>query len=431
MNASSPVSSLKRVPLGSSETQHAVDRYLPLRKVDRKGIAVCLSGGGYRAALFHLGGLRRLNELGILSSVNTISSVSGGSIASAFLAAHLLERFGEWPQPGEVVPGWETGVAEPLRELMRTNIRTGAALTRIRPDHLFEPNASSDDLAGHFTSLATSKPFSQLTDRPRFIFCATNLRFRSQWTFDSGANRIGDAQIRYLSPIPADWTVATAAAASSCFPIVFAPRQFACDPDAFTGGAYQEDDRTELLERIDLSDGGVYDNLALEPVWRTSSTILISDAGPTFRAEPRLGPSWLALRYLVTFIEQEAEVRKRWFLSNVMAKELNGTYWGMASLPTHYELEPQVPLYPDELISKTISQFRIDLDACTDIEMGVLENHGYALADLAIRKHLKELIKRPNAPGQVPFPEYMDPRVVRQGLAESDKTSVLGHGHWW
>jgi len=46
-------------------------------------IALCLSGGGFRAALFHLGAFRRLNELGILSTVDSIASVSGGSILAA------------------------------------------------------------------------------------------------------------------------------------------------------------------------------------------------------------------------------------------------------------------------------------------------------------------------------------------------------------
>jgi NTE family protein len=59
-------------------------------------LALCLSGGGFRAALFHLGALRRLNELGILATVETIASVSGGSI----LAAHLATHMRPWPQPG-------------------------------------------------------------------------------------------------------------------------------------------------------------------------------------------------------------------------------------------------------------------------------------------------------------------------------------------
>ena len=78
-------------------------KYTPLPKGKRSGIALCLSGGGFRAAIFHLGALRRLNELGILSKIDTISSVSGGSI----LAAHLADRIRPWPNFAQCVPDWE------------------------------------------------------------------------------------------------------------------------------------------------------------------------------------------------------------------------------------------------------------------------------------------------------------------------------------
>ena len=51
-----------------------------------KKIGLALSGGGFRASLYHLGLLRFLRDAGILSQVSHITSVSGGSI----LAAHLV-----------------------------------------------------------------------------------------------------------------------------------------------------------------------------------------------------------------------------------------------------------------------------------------------------------------------------------------------------
>ena len=45
-------------------------------------MALCLSGGGYRAMLFHVGALWRLNELGLLPRLDRVSSVSGGSITA-------------------------------------------------------------------------------------------------------------------------------------------------------------------------------------------------------------------------------------------------------------------------------------------------------------------------------------------------------------
>ena len=51
-----------------------------------EGTALCLSGGGYRAMLFHLGGLWRCNELGLLPELDCVSAVSGGAIAASALA---------------------------------------------------------------------------------------------------------------------------------------------------------------------------------------------------------------------------------------------------------------------------------------------------------------------------------------------------------
>src|SRR3954451_5679752 len=50
-----------------------------------QGTALCLSGGGYRAMLFHVGSLWRLNEAGLLPQLVRVSSVSGGSIAAGLL----------------------------------------------------------------------------------------------------------------------------------------------------------------------------------------------------------------------------------------------------------------------------------------------------------------------------------------------------------
>jgi len=49
-------------------------------------IGLCMSGGGYRAMLYHIGALVRLNELGFLPQLQEIASVSGGSIAAGVLA---------------------------------------------------------------------------------------------------------------------------------------------------------------------------------------------------------------------------------------------------------------------------------------------------------------------------------------------------------
>jgi len=52
----------------------------------RSRVGLSLSGGGYKACTFHMGSLLRLYEMGLLHKIDRVSSVSGGSIAAAWLA---------------------------------------------------------------------------------------------------------------------------------------------------------------------------------------------------------------------------------------------------------------------------------------------------------------------------------------------------------
>src|SRR5271157_6019063 len=107
----------------------APSRYQPERKEDRRGKALCLSGGGYRAALFHLGALRRLNEVGLVSKLDTVSSVSGGSIASGLLAKVWPKLSAALNRATGIFGNFEEVYEEPLREFCRRNIRTAPLVT--------------------------------------------------------------------------------------------------------------------------------------------------------------------------------------------------------------------------------------------------------------------------------------------------------------
>ena len=96
-------------------------------EADRGERALWLSGDGYRAALFHLGALTRLNELGLLAQVGTVGAVSGGSIVAAVLATRV-----PWPLQG-TYRDWEERVAEPMRAIARRNARARAFLRRPFP----------------------------------------------------------------------------------------------------------------------------------------------------------------------------------------------------------------------------------------------------------------------------------------------------------
>src|SRR5438093_13435305 len=89
------------------------------------GNALCLSGGGYRAMLFHAGALWRLNELGYLPKLARFSSVSGGSITAGVLGL-------KWNR----LAFDANGVAPRLVEEIVTPLRSLAGHTIDKPDIL-------------------------------------------------------------------------------------------------------------------------------------------------------------------------------------------------------------------------------------------------------------------------------------------------------
>lgn len=383
---------------------HGFEAYVPLPKERRAGLALCFSGGGYRASLFHGGAVRRLNELGILSRADTITSVSGGSIMTAQLASYRRALGDEWPDGGAEVPGFDDGFAKPLRRFTKQNIRTRAVLRRLLPNRWLDRNTASDALASRYADGPARGTLGELREHPRFVFCATDITHRTQWIFDAGRRLMGRDGKTWPA---AEWPLARAAAASSCL------------PGAFTAMKVELDG-----ESVELTDGGIYDNLGLEPVWRDHAVVLVSDAAPSFMPAPdMLAAIWRGLRYAVTLLEQATDVRKRWLISNFIRGELEGAYWGIGSLPSNYGAESP---YSDDLIANVIAQVRIDLDVFSDAEIAVLENHGYLMADIAIARHLPDLaVDRPAEP---PHPGWLDEAKVRPALADSHKTKLFARG---
>ncbi|MEM7475778.1 MAG: patatin-like phospholipase family protein [Planctomycetota bacterium] len=74
-------------PNHSKATAETADEK-PESENDGIEIDLALSGGGFRASLFHLGVLRYLLDSGLISSVKRITSVSGGSILAAHVVLH-------------------------------------------------------------------------------------------------------------------------------------------------------------------------------------------------------------------------------------------------------------------------------------------------------------------------------------------------------
>jgi hypothetical protein len=122
----------------------------PTRELRDPKLAIALSGGGFRAMLYHLGALRRLNEFGLLSVMDRLSTVSGGSLAGAVLGLHWSSlTFGtDGVAAGfdaverEVIAIADRTIDIPSAALGFLRWTTGAAQVARRLDRRFEGSAS-------------------------------------------------------------------------------------------------------------------------------------------------------------------------------------------------------------------------------------------------------------------------------------------------
>ena len=349
------------------------DDFLAAGKVEDV-VGLCLSGGGYRAMVYHAGALIRLNEFGFLPRLREIASVSGGSIAAAALAL-------SWSSLQFDGNGHADNFAEaftiPVIRLAAIAIDVKAILVGLLPGF----SAAGEIAKAYDCHLFHGATLQDLPDRPRFTFMATNLQTGSSWRFakDYAADyRVG--RINHPT-LPLSQVVA----ASSAFPPFLSPVRLVFDPGTVQAMEGADLHRTPFIEGAVLTDGGVYDNLGLERVWRRCRTILVSNAG---RSTPELGaPSgrWIGQIFRTLYlVQQQAEnSRKRILFGMHNLKQRDVAFWSIDT-PIHaYGLPDAVAPGPEQ--TSLAANMRTRLNRFTPSEVTLLLQTGYAGADASLR----------------------------------------------
>ena len=381
--------------------------------VRRRGLALCLSGGGFRAAIFHLGAMLRLHQDGRLGRVDTFSSVSGGSIASAWLACRYLDGRRE----GESFAAWCSRVdflaevVEPFRAVAGRDLRTWPVLLTW-PWNWRWPSTRVALLQRRYDAIYGGRELRDLPPAPRFVFCATDLTFGVNWEFSR--RRCGDFQAGYLRR-HGKIRLATAVAASACFPPLFGPLRLPVRAEDFLHGRHRGEFADHLRDRIELSDGGVYDNLGTEPVLKSASEILVSDAGAPFAFVAGGHVLRRLLRYASVVANQAVALRKRLFFRGLRDGDYAGAWWGLE------ERDAGAPGYSLGLARDVIARIRTDLDGFGAAEFEVLVNHGYFGCLAATAPQTGE--------GDWPYPARSDESAVRRDLRGSHRR--FWPPRWW
>ena len=265
-----------------------------------KRIGISLSGGGYRATAFHLGTLKKLQQLNILERVNVISTISGGSITGACYCS----RKGDFD---EFYTSLYKGLQEKnvirkllfswlgLRMLIILLILLGSfGLLFTRYPWIFPIiwiilffilfkfqfgilpiSKRIEEIYDQFFYNKTT--LGELPDHPWLVVGSTNLQTARPFSFSR--DYMGDSTYAYLSPAivfqPGKFPLSRAVMASSCVPFAFTPIRIA--PNFFK--EIKDANRVHPL----LVDGGVYDNQGIHKIMQGGrfdcDVVVTSDAG--------------------------------------------------------------------------------------------------------------------------------------------------------
>lgn len=188
-------------------------------------IGLALSGGGSRAAAFHVGTARALEELGLLEAVDRFSCVSGGAVFGALYDTSPLTSRRDRLAAIESLLARGVLRWRPSLLLGSAVGATAEQLERALDEHGLRGKLATDRLVLHAACLTDGK----MVKLHRGGF--------------SKAGRGRDVAL------PDDWTLARQVTASAAFPLLIPPLSLALTPHEAP---------------IELTDGGVLDNLAVE-----------------------------------------------------------------------------------------------------------------------------------------------------------------------
>lgn len=371
------------------------------RGIQRVGIGLVLSGGGVRAAAFHSGVLKYLAERGMLEEVSQISSVSGGSLLVGLVYS---SNSYQWPSSEQYL----NVSAEHVRKVLTTtNLQYCATIKLI----LWPPNwrfvfSRANIIAKTLKSLWNIEAtVGQIPKSPCWSINGTTGETGKRFRFKD--NRMGDYVLGYadIASLP----LSKALAVSAAFPGGVGP--LAIKSKSFkwhTHEHFASNGNSQLLaprfKRIHLYDGGLYDNLGLEPLFDLGeqkfktqknvsvSKIILSDGGAPLRNTSipgQLNP--LRFRRMMDIMsDQQRALRVRSFVGFLRANNKCGAYLRLGSeaekIITEYGKgrKNQTALLALEWLKdgqiKSASAYPTNLKRMSEKDFELLSRHGYETA---------------------------------------------------
>lgn len=367
-------------------------------------IGLALSGGGFRATVFHLGVLARLAEQDLLEKVTFLSTVSGGS-----LCAGLIYAKSSWGWPASSY--FKDTVLPQARVTLTTKDLQRSLILRVlkAPWKIFEPRSSTLSSLLQQEWNITAK-LVDLSEKPRWLINATCYETGKNWRFER--IRMGDYKFGYTRDnlVP----LSDAMTASSGFPGLVGALPIKTGSYSWFEYSDQARELTEPLDPKDdlqretkpvppayptvhLWDGGAYDNLGVESLhnfitgWREGvDFLMVSDASGRPKPE-KYQPGAKALLRLITgvMMDQVRSLRSRAITERFInhknpgvllqiGKTSQDTLNGAGKKEDAQKLAPQCLSTKETTLAANMETV---IRKLTQEEYGRLFRHGFELAD--------------------------------------------------
>jgi len=268
-------------------------------------IGIALSGGGIRAAIFHLGALQYLAEAKLYRQIASISSVSGASMAIGII---LATHKNNWPDEEKFAK-----VTQPaLRKLILENSIQASALHRL-PFSPWHWRHRADLLAKMLEEKwGITGTLQDLPRKPYWEINATTFETGSR--FRMRRDYMGDSTIGYVQnpTLPLSHVIA----ASAAFPVLIGPYILQTENMRFTKEKHGGPPAQNIDAHYTLWDGGVFDNLGLDALYTTGrgldreiDFLIVSNASASLDHQLRRGNISIAnLRRLLDIAQNQVNV---------------------------------------------------------------------------------------------------------------------------
>ena len=354
-------------------------------------VALALSGGGVRAAAFHCGVLQRLALDGLLESTTFVSTVSGGSLVVGLI---LCQNGHRWPGSEEFLDAALPSVRARLTTATLQWSYTWRSV--VLPWRL--ARGRTHVLAGQLEAQwGICGTMQDVPERPRWMVNATCYETGRNWRFSR--RRMGDYVTNYVLK-PAT-PIADAIAASAAVPGAIGP--LAIRSDEYDWHRYEKGQPvagSTPAKRYALWDGGVYDNLGVEALFKPGGGfrdgldfLVVSDASAPLsldvgRVKRTLMPWRRALRLVDVATEQVRGLRARSLIAEFQRSPEAGVYVRIGNTVdmVYRAVRRETPAgeHLEEVDVARAERFKTTLRRLSGEEFELLRRHGFEVANATL-----------------------------------------------